>query len=523
MQEFCIKLSMASIEGRPLSVTLARFEEPDTPLIGCSPGFLALSGRTRQEVLGQNCRFLNQGCIQPLKLREKLRESVRSGMPFMGVLQNNRHVGRGKYEMFENLLHLVVVVAGTRAYMLGIQADVTGLNLDLSDGDGGDAIRLQKMFDAVLAARVDAWIHIQEGSLHALPLYLYIRHDDHDSQDQVEIVEGALCGGGPTLSAPDQYLVLAPRVHPQGLHGDPLRNELRWQTLLLGETTESGCSNMLPLAPVPAPVAPQYPRASPSTSSKYAPAPRAANASVNTTTNYPQHSAVANARPAAHYLPEPSLSPCYLNESGGAWTAQAVDCAWARNAVPAPVALGQASRDIGGFNNGNCGNMAVAFIDEWQTSSPLRENFGGGEQFHQSTSSIAQFGDADVIDNSQASTMKTQLRVLDYEDPISVLVARGITKLGLQSAEFLRAHFNQYGAVKDVHIPFVLKKRRGTAQHVLDAPRQQRVAGRGFVVMETAEDAKKLLAMGVVHLVHDVKVTLEPFCLKDDCPEERDQ
>jgi len=41
--EFCIKLSMANIEGRPLSVTLARVGDPDTPIIG--------GGRTERPLL----------------------------------------------------------------------------------------------------------------------------------------------------------------------------------------------------------------------------------------------------------------------------------------------------------------------------------------------------------------------------------------------------------------------------------------------------------------------------------------
>merc|ERR1719408_1030396 len=69
MQEFCIKLSMASIEGRPLSVSLARFDDYDNPLIGCSMGFLELSGLTRKGVLGKNCRFLNSGLKFPLRER----------------------------------------------------------------------------------------------------------------------------------------------------------------------------------------------------------------------------------------------------------------------------------------------------------------------------------------------------------------------------------------------------------------------------------------------------------------------
>jgi len=47
-KEFCIKLSMASIEGRPLSVSLARMTDPDNELIGWA---------------SQNKRFVFSGCV----------------------------------------------------------------------------------------------------------------------------------------------------------------------------------------------------------------------------------------------------------------------------------------------------------------------------------------------------------------------------------------------------------------------------------------------------------------------------
>lgn len=114
--------------------------------------------------------------------------------------------------------------------------------------------------------------------------------------------------------------------------------------------------------------------------------------------------------------------------------------------------------------------------------------------------------------NSWTCTMKTQLQVLDFEDPAAVLIARGITKLGLESADILRSHFSQYGLVKAVHVPYAFKKRRGAARLTgNDDSRSQRIAGRCFIVMASAEDALRILDDGVTHLVQGVEVTLDHF------------
>lgn len=234
-QEFCIKLSMSSIEGRPLSVSLARFDDIDNPLIGVSLGFLALSGLDRRDAVGRNCRFLNAGL--PMPLRERLRYCVRGGAPFMGVLQNMRHLGGGQTEIFENLLHLVVFVCGTRRYILGMQADVTGLNLDLVDGSR-DAARLQKIFDSVLSASVDSWVHFQEGMFQSAPLYLHVRLSGSD-EDDVYIKEDweHSISESPTLVVPDQYMVLAPRF-PKARSDD---EALKFRFIQLGD-----CSDPMP-------------------------------------------------------------------------------------------------------------------------------------------------------------------------------------------------------------------------------------------------------------------------------------
>jgi hypothetical protein len=388
--EFCVKLSMSSIEGRPLSVSLARFDDIDNPLIGCSLGFLAISGLTRGEVLGRNCRFLNSGLAMPE--RDRLRKAIRSGGAFMGVLENMRHLGCGEIETFQNLLHLAVISAGSRRYILGIQADVTGLSLDLVDG-GLDAVRLQKMMDSVMGASVDSWVHFQEGVYHSTPIYLHIRYSRNYSyggyggtsqdDDEVLIEEDVEHSGTLAIAAPDQYMVLAPRF-PEGVPEHPVVDEsLKWRFMLLGD-----CSDSLP----------------------------------------PGLTAMSS--------PGPVLS---LSQ-----------------AIP---------------------------VTDFPLEAFPPQRISNDEE-------------------SPTSTMKNQLRALNQEDPANVLSARGISKLGMSSASRLRTHFSRYGLVKAVHVPFVFKKRS----------REQRAAGRGFIVMDSPETVARILAEGSEHWVDEVKVLLEYFC-----------
>jgi len=375
-QEFCIKLSMASIEGRPLSLTLARYDDYDNPLIGCSKGFLDLSGLNRQGVLGKNCRFLNTGL--KMDLRERLHHSVRSGTPFMGVLTNVRHLGQGGFETFENLLHLVLIVAGARRYIVGFQADVTGLGLDIAEGSL-DALRLQKMFDSVLSASVDSWIHFQEGMFFSAPLYLYIRYGGFPgSGDEVEIREEESGVQGRSLAAPDQCMVLAPRFPPTVPEHD---QSMKWRFLLLGDNEAGGAQQ--------------------------------------------------------------DGSPPVLNLS---------------QALPFGDCAGQDFRSESGAN----------FNDEA---------------------------------NHWTSTMKNQLRALNMEDPACVLSVRGISKLGVESAAKIRAHFSCFGQVKAVHVPIVFKKRS----------KEPRSAGKCFLVMNSTLTVDRILQRGTDHQIDEVTVSIERF------------
>lgn len=457
---------MASIEGRPLSLTLARFGDAESQLIGCSPGFLDLCGLDRQEVIGRNCRFLNQRTHVPNRLRDRIRQSVRTGIPFLGVIDNMRHLGRGRFEIFENLLHLVVVVAGSRRYILGIQSDVTGLNLKLTDGSQ-DALRLKKMFDSVLCAGVDSWIHIQEGSYHAPPTYLYIRHNGPDCQeDEVEIVEGdadlgdkkvavqnGVNGRRAPPSTPDQYLVLAPEFSRLRQDDDSVNCKF----LLFGEPP---CSSG-----------------------------HAATEEWEEWKAFQQRERLDKKKQKA------------TEQRGPTGTAQAVRLRDLPLQVsPDELGPSSANNPVLPRQGLGLGSTEPATV-EHPSVSPSFINFSASGDLTQPK---------EVSCPLTTGSVKSQLQELQHMDPATVIIVRGINKLVGPLPAILTSHFSKYGVVRNINIPLVNKKRRG-GPPCYD---KKRAPGRGFIVMNSPEDAFLVLAQGSEQEVCGVNISVGLFTAK---------
>jgi len=471
MQEFCIKLSMSNIMGRPLSVTLTRFDEYNTPLIGCSQGFLKLAGRPRSDVIGRNLRFLNQGLDMPTSTRERLHHTIRAGTPFLGVLKNKRYLGSGCSETFDNLLHMVVVFAGDRSYILGLHVNVTGLNLNVADGSQ-DAVWLQLMFDSVLCSGTDSWIHAQEGEFQAPPLYLYIRYAG-DSNDQVEIQgeehQGSQCIKPDPFA--DQHLVLAPQFSPL----DQLQDKpkpARWADEPWGGE-----------------------ECSPSRSR----------------TDSLRHRELQSRTPS----PPRHRELQYQRELQYKGRAQREE-----TATESPGSGNESPYKTTSFGTTESSRLTkgrISNASDHDTSSisplPLSKFWQAAPEYANPVECQAALANKDI----EVPTMKTQLRALELEDPDAVIIARNISKLGLSSGETLRHHFANFGLVKAVHIPYTFKKqKRSNLANADGSGREIRAPGRGFIVMSTPEERNKILAESKEHLVHGVKVTLEIFNAKPD-------
>jgi PAS domain S-box-containing protein len=112
-------------------VTIADPLSEDTHLIAVSEGFERITGYSSEEILGRNCRFLNDGCdLEPWQ-RMGLRVASKTGALFSAVIINRKKSG----ELFKNLLNVRGLVIAKKAVtgediwvLIGIQADVSNVD-----------------------------------------------------------------------------------------------------------------------------------------------------------------------------------------------------------------------------------------------------------------------------------------------------------------------------------------------------------------------------------------------------------
>ncbi|MCX7899458.1 MAG: helix-turn-helix domain-containing protein, partial [Methylocystis sp.] len=103
-------------------VTLADPDLDDTPIIYANNPFVEMTGYSLDEVIGRNCRFL-QNDDREQEERKRLREAIQKCEPVEVVLRNYRKDGR----LFHNRLNITPLVdaQGRLLYFLGVQYDVT--------------------------------------------------------------------------------------------------------------------------------------------------------------------------------------------------------------------------------------------------------------------------------------------------------------------------------------------------------------------------------------------------------------
>jgi len=112
----------AALDDAPAGVSIAVTHLADTPLIYVNPAFERLTGYTRGEVIGRNCRFLQSGLANAPE-RRIIRDALATGQGCTVEIENIRKDGR----RFINLLKLRPVYTGQAwpAYYIGFQSDIT--------------------------------------------------------------------------------------------------------------------------------------------------------------------------------------------------------------------------------------------------------------------------------------------------------------------------------------------------------------------------------------------------------------
>nr|AML78944.1 putative LOV domain-containing protein [Plagiogyria japonica] len=124
---------MLSLTKVQQSFVLANPHLPDTPIVHASEMFLQLTGYSREEVVGRNCRFLQGPSTDPRAV-QLIRESLKAEQPCTVRLLNYRK----DKTRFWNSLHISPVRsnAGKVAFYVGVQLDVTCAGEELCLGSG---------------------------------------------------------------------------------------------------------------------------------------------------------------------------------------------------------------------------------------------------------------------------------------------------------------------------------------------------------------------------------------------------
>lgn len=115
------------IAGSAIAAVISNPRLPDNPIVECNDAFIALTGYTRDEIIGRNCRFMS-GPGTEAALTEMIRQGIRQQRPVLVDILNYKKDGTA----FRNAV-MVAPVFGTDGqleYFLGSQMEVDGGKTD---------------------------------------------------------------------------------------------------------------------------------------------------------------------------------------------------------------------------------------------------------------------------------------------------------------------------------------------------------------------------------------------------------
>ncbi len=103
-------------------ITLSDPDKEDNPLVYANEAFELITGYSREEIMGRNCRFL-QGNDRDQEGIEQIRQAMRENTSVTVTLRNYRKDGELFYNRFS--IRPLFDREGRVIYYLGIQYDVT--------------------------------------------------------------------------------------------------------------------------------------------------------------------------------------------------------------------------------------------------------------------------------------------------------------------------------------------------------------------------------------------------------------
>lgn len=109
------------IEASPVASVVSDPRLPDNPLVAINDAFVELTGYSKDECIGRNCRFLAGNGTEPW-LTDKIKEGVRERRPVLVEILNYKKDG----SPFRNAVLVAPIFddAGELLYFLGSQVEV---------------------------------------------------------------------------------------------------------------------------------------------------------------------------------------------------------------------------------------------------------------------------------------------------------------------------------------------------------------------------------------------------------------
>ncbi len=146
-----------AIESVGVGVVITDATLPDMPIVYCNQAFQQITGYHKREVIGRNCRFLQQD-DRNQEARQAIRESVQQGRKCQTLIRNYRKDG----QLFWNKLTISPVrdQDGSITHFVGLTDDVTA-RIEAEDDKRDREVRLA----AILDTAVEAIITIDERGI----------------------------------------------------------------------------------------------------------------------------------------------------------------------------------------------------------------------------------------------------------------------------------------------------------------------------------------------------------------------
>ena len=117
-----VPLRARAMEFSHTGITISDAQLPDNPIIDCNPAFEVITGYSRSDVLGKNCRFLQHDDADKVTL-ERIHMAIEQEQHITVVVKNYRKDG----VMFWNELSISPVYNDNNklTHFIGIQNNVT--------------------------------------------------------------------------------------------------------------------------------------------------------------------------------------------------------------------------------------------------------------------------------------------------------------------------------------------------------------------------------------------------------------